>query len=262
MNGGGCHQTLRASSTTAGHFRRVVTPHTVCVSVVELLLLLSVCSAAAQQVRVDFVHEFAADVVDMAVSGDGRVFLLDKTAVVSVLDSFTVTQTIDLSQQGTSHTVGEPRCLAIDAEGTIFVGDGEKGQILRFDRSGRYLGRFGPSANSETRLFQPAGLACDHFGRLYVADEKGAVLIYTYQGIYLGRLPGFSRPVDVGVDGLGNLYVLESREASVHVYDPHLTLLTTLKPGDDPGLVLSAPAETGRPTGIGHHVLRPDGRKR
>ena len=205
------------------------------------ILLTSGVPSQAQQVRVDYVNQCAARAVDMDVGADGSVYVLNDDASITLLDSLEAKHVVSLTPQGSEYVFGRAHCFTIDTRGNIFVGDGENGHILIFNEKGRFLRHFGPSDESETRLSEPTGIAFDRFGRLFVADRKGPVFMYTNQGIYLGKLSNFGKPVDIGIDRLGNIYVLDAEDVGIHVFDSNLILLNTVKPGSEPLFTLSRP---------------------
>ena len=205
------------------------------------VLLTAGAFSSAQQIRIDFVHQFEAKVVDMAVGSDGYIYLLNNDASVTLIDTLNVKRTLYLSEQGERYGLGRARCLAVDGKKRIFLGDAENGRVLQFDRKGQFIRQFGPSRDDERNLSEPSGISLDVFGRLFVTDEKGAVFVFNEQGVFMKKLTGFGRPLDIGVDRLGNVYVLESKEPSIPVFDPDLDLLTILRPGDDIRFVLSSP---------------------
>ncbi|UCE18120.1 MAG: hypothetical protein JSV84_14850 [Gemmatimonadota bacterium] len=233
---------FRRSSMSSQAFHGTVTEVVrIFAGVCSAFLLFTGVPSHAQHVRVDFVSQRAARVVDMDVGADGSVYLLNDDASIALLDSLAAKVIISLSQRESEYTLGKADCFATDARGNFFIGDGANGQILVFDEKGRFLRCFGPADDSETKLSEPTGIACDKFGRLFVADRKGYVFCYNNQGIYMGRLADLGKPVDIGVDRLGNLYVLDAEGAGIHVFDYNFRLLNTVMPGSEPRFTLSAP---------------------
>ena len=61
--------------------------------------------------------------------------------------------------------LNDPRYLAVDGSGTLYVADYQDGRVQAFDSTGKYLRQFS-AGDAETIIH---GLAADHQGRVYVA---------------------------------------------------------------------------------------------
>ncbi len=96
----------------------------------------------------------------------------------------------------------DPRTVAIDEDGTIYVGDAATGSVLRFDWSGATDGT--PIAPGT----QPTALAVRD-GVIYVGDAvSGQVLLYTPPlGDPVGAVSGFDGPVTALAVSEGSLFV-------------------------------------------------------
>ncbi len=65
----------------------------------------------------------------------------------------------------------EPRRLAVDKEGNLFVLDTERGRVLAYDPQGIYLGGFGTMGKGPGFLNKPRDFALSDNGDLYIAEE-------------------------------------------------------------------------------------------
>lgn len=107
-----------------------------------------------------------------------------------------------------------PLAAAYGPTGEIYVSDTGNGRVCVFTERGRFKREFGrsttgtPDPKDEVFLSQPAGLAVDDDGTVYVADLRlGAVLVYDRRGNFLRalgstfalRVGGALRPTDVAV---------------------------------------------------------------
>lgn len=204
-------------------------PRLLCIPLLLSLLLLAMGESHlvnAQPIHVDFVKQFAGKIVDLAVGGQGEIYLLDSDGIVTVIDSPTSPRTILLQENvNRRFSFGKARAIAVDRASNIFVCDESKGFVAKFNRNGQYISHFGPASTDSEVLNHPVALAADKFGRVFAADKEKVVHIYNNQGIYLGRLTGFERPIDIGCDELGNIYVLESKEPALFAYDLNLSPL-------------------------------------
>lgn len=103
-----------------------------------------------------------------------------------------------------------PLSAAYGPDGEMYVSDTGNARICVFGRMGRYDREFGrnipgqPAGKKGTTLLQPAGLAVDEDGTVYVTDlKRGAVMVFDSEGTYRDTFSirkGW-RPVDVAVSG-------------------------------------------------------------
>ena len=120
-----------------------------------------------------------------------------------------------------------PLGLAVDGQNRLFVSDGVLHTITCLTSEGQVLAQFG-----RDELARPAGLALDdQRHRLYVADAKADhIAVFDTQSFefrnYIGKKstvsePGtFRSPSGVAVDRQGNLYVTDTFNHRVQVFNP------------------------------------------
>lgn len=181
-----------------------------------------------QPVRIDFVQAFEVKVVDMTIGPNGYIYFLHDDATVSIVDTLVNKRSLNLSEKDTRHALGRGRSIAVDPDHNIAIGDEANGYVYLFDHKGHFLRRFGPSDNSDVKLAKPTGLSFDRYGRLFVADKSGSVIIYNNQGVFLGKRSGFDEPIDVSVDGQGHIYVLNSKNPRISVFNSDFDPLNSL----------------------------------
>jgi DNA-binding beta-propeller fold protein YncE len=207
----------------------------------------------------------------------GRIYVADtELKFVFVIDP--VTKVVERREGSTRAPLSLPVGVAIDAEERLFVSDADLHMIVCFSEAGRPLATFGAA-----QLGRPGGIAIDRDrNRLYVADAKAArVAVFdvgTFQFLnYIGG-PGkpplrengkFFGPTNVALDREGNIYVADTLNYRVQIFDPSGKFIRAFgAQGDRPG-------EFIRPKGIavdseGHvyvadaefnnfQVLTPDG---
>lgn len=105
--------------------------------------------------------------------------------------------------------------------GDILVSEGHSDaapshRIVRFDRTGKYLGEFGKKGSGPGEFIQPHALALAPDGTLIVGDRSNnRVQVLTTDGKFIREFHSFSRPSGVAVDANGMLYVADSESGSV-----------------------------------------------
>ncbi len=138
---------------------------------------------------------------------------------------------------GTEHA---PVYGAIDPlTSELYVSDRLAGAIYVYDRGGAYQRMF--TLAQPRPGWQPLGLAFDANGYLYVTDLSGPsekVLVIDRAATVvrtLGENDGLSFPNGVAVDGAGNVYVSDSNNGRVLMYDTSGTLRAQVGRGSGEG---------------------------
>jgi DNA-binding beta-propeller fold protein YncE len=164
----------------------------------------------------------------LAVSDDGQRLYVSDFAQLAVF-------VFDFGQKtftkiGEKERLARPVGLALDAEERLYVVEQEKKGVGVFDRKGTKV-RF----ITDPSLERPSGIAIDRArGRVYVADSahtkstEHTIKIFTTSGERIGVIgrgkgeePGqFLFPTYLAVDQAGNLYVTDTLNARVQVFDP------------------------------------------
>ncbi|MBI5642405.1 MAG: 6-bladed beta-propeller [Deltaproteobacteria bacterium] len=139
-----------------------------------------------------------------------------------------------------------PIALAVDGEDNIYVTDSVANNVCVFNSKGRFLFSF----NGGKR---PTGIAINKADKLvYVSDTgKHEINVYDLKGKRVntigkwGSQPGeFNYPVDIFIDGHGDLFVADSMNFRIQIFDKGGKFLSTFgHHGDGTG-------DFGRPKGI------------
>lgn len=161
----------------------------------------------------------------VASDGRGRVFVTDVAKhKVFVLDLVHHKVRSLCDHQGNTQFFQFPSGVAVDDAGRIYAVDSRSAQILVFGADERLKHEFGYK-----ELKRPTGLTVDSVRkRIYVVDtDRHRLVVFSTSGRLLSTIgkrgsgPGeFNYPLDVALDGAGNLYVLDSMNARVEVLDP------------------------------------------
>jgi DNA-binding beta-propeller fold protein YncE len=151
-----------------------------------------------------------------------------------------------------------PRDVAVDDSGTIYVLDTENGRIAVYDPLGNLQRTFG-----EDVLGAPWGIDIDHrTGNIFVANtfplDLNSIVVFSPAGELIQNYGQFGRPEDfnslepptmfgpreVTVDNTGRVYVADTGGHRVRVYDEQFNLLYNLK-NTNPGV-----GSSSEPVGI------------
>jgi DNA-binding beta-propeller fold protein YncE len=82
-------------------------------------------------------------------------------------------------------------------------------------------------------LTAPVAVAVDAHDTVYVAESiNNEIGVYDQEGVFLHTLTGLDKPVSVAVDGNGRVFVGNSRRGNVEVYSASFDLLHKLGSGD------------------------------
>ena len=183
----------------------------------------------------------------VAVDSKGIVYVADqKVGAIFMFD--TEAHDATLIKNGVDAHFAWINGLAIDDGDRLFVSDGKLRRVLVFS----------PKHVIESQiaegLVDPVGLAVDNENRLlYVVDEQQDIVqVYDADSMKLLRhigtavsaakkhtltTPGdFSAPTNVAVDADGNVYVTDTLNSRVEIFDAEGTFISTFgKAGDGPG---------------------------
>ena len=135
--------------------------------------------------------------------------------------------------------LAKPVGLALDTDENLYVVEQAKKQVSVFDREGKKL-----RSITHPSLERPTGIAIDRArGRIYLADTGGSktehghsVKVFDAEGKLIrtlgrgkGQEPGqFLFPTYLAVDAQGNLYVTDTLNARVQMFDPEGNYVKTI----------------------------------
>ena len=157
----------------------------------------------------------------------------------------------------TDATIPSPWGIAIDASGNLFISDPQNGLVRKVDASTGVITTVAgyatgtpitgnPSLAVNTHLSQPAGLAVDSKGNLYIAEAESDTvqkvdvstgLISTVAGVGTNGYSGdggpsvnayLDTPTSVAVDAAGNVYIADSMNNAVRRVAASSGIITTV----------------------------------
>ena len=196
---------------------------------------------------------------DLALSRDGRIFVLDRCDAVRA-DAIRIgICNLDdeyLGEFGRGFGDGDdqfnlPVAMAFDSRDRLHVTDERLHRVTVFDSEGAFLFKWGQRGEGPGQLNGPAGIAFDSDDNAYIADQHShRVQKFASDGKFLlgwGELGSgegqFDMPWGVTVDGNGKVYVADWRNDRVQVFSPEGRFLAAYgEPGDGDGR-LSRPSD-------------------
>ena len=151
-----------------------------------------------------------------------------------------------------------PDGIAVDEAGSVYVADRDNHRVQRFGADGRFLLTWGSEGGGDGQFYNAEGIAVDGAGNVYVTDwgrervqkftSNGGFLLYLgTEGTGAGRGTGdgqFHNPKGISVDRAGNVYVAETINHRVQVFDSNGRFLRKW------GSEGSGDGQFNRPTGI------------
>ena len=113
----------------------------------------------------------------------------------------------------------QPDDVVVTSSGDILVSQGHGGgpsEILIFDKTGKYLRRWGKNGSGPGEFESPHSMALDSKGRLFVGDRgNNRIQVFDANYNFITEWPQFSRPSGVFIDKHDMLYVADSESMSV-----------------------------------------------
>jgi len=169
--------------------------------------------------------------VDLTVGQDGRIFVLNRHAVLARVGVCTLEEEYLGEFASYGHGDGQfwlPTAIAIDRRENIYVADEFHHNITVFDSYGEFVGNWGDYGSGDGQINGPSGLAVDSEDNVLVVDQKNnRIHKFTAGGKHLlqwgegGTGEGqFDLPWGVTLDSEGNVYVADWRNDRIQKFSP------------------------------------------
>lgn len=126
-----------------------------------------------------------------------------------------------INASGILASFNEPKGIAVDASGNIYVADAGNNLIRKIAASGQVS----TIAGADSSFSQPSGIAVDASGNVYVADAgNGLIRMIAPSGV-ISALPGpsgavFNNPTGVAVDATQNIFVANFLDNTIYKISP------------------------------------------
>jgi len=168
---------------------------------------------------------------------EGRIYVCDLRGGLIMMDM----ENQESTRLGTSEpgALTKPVNIDIHRDGTLYVADIGREQILAFDRDGTFIRAYGRKDE-----FRPADVLI-HRTRIYVADiaHHQVVIMDAGSGEIMSRIGKAGskegelfHPTNLALDSLGNLYVSETSNFRISVFGPDGDFVRTFgQIGREPG---------------------------
>jgi DNA-binding beta-propeller fold protein YncE len=122
-----------------------------------------------------------------------------------------------------------PRGIAADSTGNIFVADSNNGRIEKFSPSGVFITSIGTKGKALGQLGEPNGIAIDRSGNIYVADASNhRVQKLAPDGTLIAEWsPGLYGPRRIALGPDDSVYVVDQGRTRIVKFNPAGEVLAT-----------------------------------
>ena len=175
-----------------------------------------------------------ANPYDLAVSRDGRIFVLNRCDPARASGIRIGVCNFDedyLFEFGDGAGDGDtnfrwPVCMVFDGNEHLYITDEQNQRVTVFDNDGNFLRKWGTRGSGDGEFNGPAGIAAGPDGSIYVVEQHNArVQKFTAEGEYVGKWgshgsgPGqFNLPWGAAADTAGNVYVADWRNDRIQKF--------------------------------------------
>ncbi len=182
----------------------------------------------------------------IAADGNGVMYVADPS--IGIVHKYNLAaKDVQYIVQAGDKRLASPVGVALDGENNLYVTDAQLAAIFKFSPDGTFLSRL----DGKGHLLRPAGIAVKSNGDKLVADAlANKVFIFGKDDIFKGELGGsdftesFNRPTYLAVDRLDNVYVSDTMNFTVRVFDSQGRYIRSQ------GQIGDVPGSFARPKGV------------
>ncbi len=167
----------------------------------------------------DFIDFYTPQCI--AADGNGLIYIADPS--IGIVHKYNLAaKEVQYIFQGGEKKLGSPVGVALDGDGNLYITDAQHAAIFKYSPDGEFLRELDGKGN----LRRPAGIAIKSNGDKLVADAlANKVFIFGKDDVFKGELPGadftetFNRPTYLAVDKLDSVYVTDTMNFTIRVFD-------------------------------------------
>jgi phage tail-like protein len=148
----------------------------------------------------------ASQLIDMALDSKKDLYVLDrKSRQVFKIDKTAKASPVKLTEEGNPYQLDKPVNIAIDKDDNLYLLEYSKKEILKFNSDGEFEGK----AEFD---FDPAGLAVDQRGNIFIGDKRPSGFPYQFSPTCIAQEGTAEvKGTQIGYQGAAHRLVLSQR---------------------------------------------------
>ena len=174
----------------------------------------------------------------IAADGNGLILVADPSAGLVHVYNLATREVSYIFRVGDRRLL-RPVGVALDGKGHMYITDSQLGAVFKLRMDGSFVAEL----DGKSKLIAPAGIAVTSKGEKVVADLKAnKVFIFGSDDTLLRELPGsdltdgLRMPIYVSVDKADNIYVTDTMNFTLRMFDPSGKYIQSIgRIGDSPG---------------------------
>lgn len=194
--------------------------------------------------REEYVDFFTPQCI--AADGNGLIYIADPS--IGIVQKYNLaSKEVQYIYQAGDKRLSSPVGVVLDDDNNLYVTDAQQAAIFKYNASGVFLREI----DGKGHLQRPAGIAIKSNGDKVVADiSADKVFVFGKNDTFKGELSGadfkesFNKPTYLAVDSQDNVYVTDTMNFTVRVFD------TNGKFVRNQGQIGDAPGSFARPKGV------------
>jgi len=182
----------------------------------------------------------------IAADGSGLIYVADPS--IGVVHKYNLaTREVQYIVEAGEKRLGSPVGVALDGAGHLYITDAQHASLFKYSKEGAFL----LELNARGNLRRPAGIAVRSNGDILVADALAdKVFVFGKDDSFRGELAGadftdfFNRPTYLAVDKMDNVYVTDTMNFTVRIFDAQNRYIRSQ------GQIGDVPGSFARPKGV------------